>query len=208
MKVLLVLFAVAASYASSVINLSIQPMKASTKDSYLRKQGYENRYQWVFNGEYGWRLGEHVALGPSVGFSLNIEKNKENNDLVYSKERIAMLPVSAFFLVDPFPRFMIHPIIHGSVGYNSVFISNVDYKKDSPEASADVTRRDGYYNGFILKFGADCMVDIGQTISIFAGPQWQFSEVERKNNNHRTGGLRPVEKFNAFGFRFGVSILL
>ena len=206
LKILAVALIATSAYANSMIALSVQPMRGA-KGSYLLNEGYDHKYQWVFNGEYGWRLGDHLALGPSVAFSWNIKRVMANEDLnlLGRKERVFMIPASFFVLIDPFPRFMIHPIAHVSLGYNSVFISNVDYQVKDNEI---VKKRDGYYSGFIAKFGVDCMLDIGKTISLFAGPQWQITEVERKSNNYRTGGARPIENFNAFGFRFGVNILL
>jgi hypothetical protein len=47
------------------------------------------------------------------------------------------------------------------------------------------------------------MFDLGKQISLFAGPQWQFSTTERRGRD------KVLEReFNSFGLRFGVSLLL
>lgn len=192
-------------FASSVISFSIEPAWAFP-DSYIHvkeKKGY-----WAIAGEYGWFLNEHLILGPNINFGWHIEKKRtpldNNTNWVHRKERIIMIPISLFTVVDPIPQYMIHPVFHAQVGYNSVFISNVDYDKNLPQDDkSDIKKRDGYYNGIIGKFSFECMFDIGKSISLFAGPQWQISTITRR-------GKDPTidSKFNGFGFRLGVSALL
>ena len=197
---------------ASVINFSVEPTRAF-KDSYLYIK--DRKTQWTIAGEYGWTLNEHFVFGPNIGFSWCLQKEKTtdyapNTELVSSKERVIMLPISLFFIFDPIPQFMIHPIIHAQVGYNSVFISNVYYNsvgedQDTVEKNRKTAQEwDGYYNGIISKFGLECMIDLGKSISIFAGPQWQISVVERRKKDSK-----PFErKFHGFGIRMGVSVLL
>jgi hypothetical protein len=206
------MLAAVSAFAASVMSFSVEPMKATKSNDYFHQK--ESKAFWLFGAEYGWLINEHFSLGPSINFSWNLEKNRvtdtaavaEGMNLVKSKERVIAVPISVFMVIDPIPQFMFHPIIRAQVGYNSVFISNVNYDKDlnnNPEAKERVKLADGYYNGIYTKFGAELMVDIGKQISLFAGPQWQISEVERR-------GKKPVSEFNfnGFGFRFGASILL
>lgn len=202
LKVLCFMFVATATFASSVLNFYVEAMRPTEK-SYLRVK--DKRNSWGAGFEYGWMLGEHFSLGPKLDFSWNLEKQKvtdvNNTKIVKSKERVIMVPISIFFNIDPIPQFMFHPVAHAQVGYNSVFISNVDYDKKNKD---NVEKYDGYYNGLYTKFGVDCMVDIGKQISLFIGPQWQISTTERRKKN-----TEPYErKFNGFGARFGVSVLL
>jgi hypothetical protein len=236
-KVLCALFFSTSVFAASVVNLSIEPMKAlepKLGKSYL--YGKERNWQCLFNGQYGWMLNENLVLGPNVGFSWNIQKERvsgfrivgkkdpddpeksepdkeviSNMDIpnrIDSKERMIMLPVSIFMIIDPIPQYMFHPVAQFSIGYNQAIISNVFFDNSSISEEEEEKRKvakeyDGYYNGVYVKFGFDCMIDLGKQISIFAGPQWQISTMERKGNNKHY-----EYKFNAFGLRIGVSALL
>jgi hypothetical protein len=194
-------------FASSVINLSLEPAWAF-KDSYIHAK--DRKVHWTVAGEYGWLLSEHLILGPNVNFAWNIEKDRtsvgNNTHWVHSKKRVIMLPVSVFCIVDPIPQYMIHPIFHMQVGYNSVFISNIDYGNDTADDVLidEVQKYDGYYNGIIAKFSFECMFDAGKSISFFAGPQWQLSTTERRGKDREHYEC----KFNGFGLKFGVSVLL
>jgi hypothetical protein len=193
---------VAASvYASSVIDFAIEPTRALS-GSYMHAK--DRKVHWTIAGEYGWLLNEHLTLGPNLNFVWHLDKNRNTVDyntyLVHSKERVIMIPVSVFIIVDPIPQYMIHPVLHAQAGYNSVFISNVNYNSSDKNA---VKEFDGYYNGIIGKFSLECMVDVGKSISLFVGPQWQFSTTERRGK-----GYHYERKFNGFGLRFGVSALL
>jgi hypothetical protein len=192
--------------ASSVLDFSVEAMHP-TKKSYFRVK--DRHTFWGIATEYGWLFNEHFVLGPKVDFSWNLEKERitdqKNTSIVTSKERVIMVPLSIFFIVDPIPKNMIHPVFHAQIGYNSVFISNVDYDKNLPDSTKEnINRWDGYYNGLYTKFGFDCMIDVGKQTSIFVGPQWQISTTERRKKD-----TSPYERtFNGFGIRFGVSTLL
>ena len=200
-----VLIATSVYAASGALNIYVSGTRP-TSNSWLTSRGSPNT--WGVGAEYGWRINDYFMLGPKMNLSWNLIKDRrtaydidENTNWVLSRERIVMMPVSAFFAVDPIPQFMIHPILHAQVGYNSVFISNSNYDKAH---SGNVGAADGYYNGVFVKFGVDCMIDIGKQVSIFAGPQWQFTTVERRKKD-----TIPLERvFNGFGLRAGVSILL
>ena len=227
LKVLCALFFSTSVFATSVINLSIEPVKAieprKAGKSYL--YGKDREWQCIFNGQYGWMLSENLVVGPSVGFSWNIEKERSRvspanaiddslkteleTDKIISKERMIMLPISLFLLIDPAPQFMVHPTAHFSLGYNQAVISNVFYNKEESRRQDAAKEYDGYYSGLYVKFGFDCMIDIGKQISIFAGPQWQISTMERRGKDKLNGYDERYEyKFNAFGLRIGVSALL
>jgi len=204
-KFLTLVFAAFPVFATSVINFSVEPMTAFKK-SYIHEK--DIKWQWMFGGEYGWMVSDNFSLGANLSFAYNLEKDKQTSvgvgtDLIHSKERIFMLPVSIFFAIDPIPQNVVHPVAHVVLGYNSVFISNVDYEKTSENSA--VKFYDGYYNGFYSKFGADCMFDIGKKTSLFVGPQWQISTTERRRKDKYYVFER---KFNGFGLRLGVSVLL
>ena len=211
-KFLTLIFAAFPVFATSVVNFSVEPTTA-LKKSYIHEK--DIKWQWMFSGEYGWMLSDNFSLGANISFAFNLEKDKQTSvgvgtDLIYSKERIFMLPVSIFAAVDPVPQYVVHPVVHVVLGYNSVFISNVDYQKDqkvegeTSEVKSAVELYNGYYNGFYTKFGADCMFDVGKKTSLFVGPQWQISTAERRGK-----GKEVFErKFNGFGLRVGVSVLL
>jgi hypothetical protein len=195
------IFAAFPIFAASVVNFSVEPTRA-LKKSYIHEK--DVKWQWMFSGEYGWLLTDHLSLGANVSFLCHIEKDRDragiNTDIIYSKERIIMFPVSAFLVVDPIPQYVVHPVVHIVFGYNSVVISNKDYDENIRSA---VKLYDGYYNGFYTKFGTDLMVDVGEKTSLFVGPQWQISTVQRRGKDEVF-----ERKFNGFGLRLGVSILL
>jgi len=198
LKILCFMLIATTAFATSALNFYTEVMRPTEKS-------YPDGNSWGIGVEYGFMITEHFSLGPKLNFSWNLEKTKTANpddtktNVVTSKQRVIMLPISMFFAVDPIPQFMIHPVIHAQVGYNSVFVSNVNYNNKDRSG-----KYDGYYNGVYTKFGADCMVDIGKTISLFIGPQWQISTTERRKKD-----TLPIEsKFHGFGVRFGVSILL
>jgi len=200
---LTLIFAAFPVFATAVVNFSVEPMSAFKK-SYIHEK--DIKWQWMFGGEYGWMVSDNFSLGANLSFAYNLEKDKQTSvgvgtDLIHSKERIFMLPVSIFMSIDPVPQHVVHPVAHVVLGYNSVFISNVDYEKINEKA---VKLYDGYYNGFYTKLGADCMFDIGKKTSLFAGPQWQISTVERRGKDKEVF----ERKFNGFGLRLGVSVLL
>jgi len=204
-KFLTLIFVAFPVFATSVVNFSVEPMKA-LKKSYINEK--DVKWQWLISGEYGWMLSDHVVWGASVSFARHLEKNRnpEKTYWIYSKERVVMFPVSMFVLIDPIPQYVVHPAMHISLGYNSVVISSVNYEKGLIE-TAKVGENDGYYNGFYTKFGMDCMFDIGKKTSLFVGPQWQISTTERRGKKEIENGVYE-HKFNGFGLRLGVSILL
>jgi len=202
-KFLTLIFAAFPVFATAVVNFSVEPMKA-LKKSYINEK--DVKWQWLFSGEYGWMLSDHVSWGANLGFAHHLEKNREimvvGTEKIHSKERIVMIPVSMFTVIDPIPQYVVHPVAHVVLGYNSLFISNVNYEKNGDNSA--VESYDGYYNGFYTKFGADCMFDVGKKTSLFAGPQWQISTVERRGKDKDVF----ERKFNGFGLRLGVSVLL
>jgi hypothetical protein len=205
-KILTLIFAAIPVFATSVVNFSVEPMSA-LKKSYINNK--DVKWQWLFSGEYGWMLSDHVVWGASITFARHLEKNRdpEKTYRIYSKERVVMFPVSMFTVIDPIPQYVVHPAVHIALGYNSVVISSVNYeKKDSIEIEK-IGENDGYYNGFYTKFGMDCMFDIGKKTSLFVGPQWQISTTERRGGKEVENGVYE-HKFNGFGLRLGVSVLL
>jgi len=169
-------------------------------------------------------ITENLAIGPSVGLAWTSDQEKGGEDgkikgtykdeaknvhtfeIEPYKGRIVMIPLSLFFLIDPIPQYMFHPVVHFSLGYNQALIFNKLNNDDKDKKDADDIKKaigNGYYNGIYTKFGFDCMIDVGKQLSFIIGPQWQISTMDRR----RDAEDRSF-KFNAFGLRAGVSILL
>jgi len=227
MKILRILCLCLPLFAGSVfgraLNLWVEPMWMVGENNILHRDSIngepnDKKTMWGFGGNLSWMPSSNIAIGPTATFSWSSfrEREKSENgraDTLLNRETVIALPIGMTITVDPIPQFMIHPVGHLTLGYNSVFIRNTDHTKPSNNPAPDATieegfitnikDEDGYYNGVYIKFGAEVMVDLGKQFSLFAGPQWQISTVTR------VGGKGKLERnFNMMGFRFGVSVLL
>ena len=202
----LVLILVASSFASNLMNFVIGPTWPKALKNTPRP------VMWNGAFEIGHVFDEKFIVGVKADFAWDIVKhyNSDSSQITYS-DKTFMFPISGFFALDPIPQYMFHPVARVQVGYNSATFSTkenvtttvIDTSTTPFDTTYTITLEDspknGYYYGIIAKVGIDGVVDLGKHASLFAGFEWQFSEL--KNSD------KYIKPMSGPGVRMGVSVL-
>jgi len=206
---LLVLALASAPFAADVNNLLNFSFGGSWPDTDFIKS---NDKKVVLNGsaEWGKVFDKRITIGAKIDLSWHLTRYTGSWAVVgtdtvftagtniYQKDRVFMVPFSAWIGIDPIPQYRFHPVIHAQFGYNSLFKKKALYADFKP---AD-TEEFKYYNGVFSKFGIDGMFDLGSSASVFAGFEYQVAPLY-----HNDDGRLESISFNAPIVRIGISFL-
>jgi hypothetical protein len=146
-------------------------------------------------------IDKKIGFGFAMDFLWNT-KEKTVQDPVQGKWTIAsaqssfMFPLMGYFLVDPLPHLIVHPLAKFSIGYNSmIFVTKSD--------SANSTQINyPYFYGLIIKGSADALYDIGERSSVFLGLEYQWADMR----NAAKGDFFDKRDMSGIGLRAGFRI--
>lgn len=176
----LALLMVCVSFAENAISIAIAPTWPS-KNTFIKNA--DKKAMWDTEISWGISFDDRITIGAQADFMWHIEKFTEAQandepDVIKSKTKNIAFPISGFIALSPIPQYKLHPVIKVQAGYNSVVVKHTDY--DNAD-QAEVDKHDGYYNGFLARFGADAVYDLGKQSSIFTGFHYQISTVSKDN---------------------------
>jgi hypothetical protein len=206
-SLLLASIIVSFSFADNLMNFVIGPTWPKLLQESDVHKSEKKTVMWNGAFEMGRVFDKKFIVGGKIDFGWNILKHYDDEDKskIDYKDKLFMIPISAFFALDPIPEFMLHPLARIQVGYNQAFYnkmvedtSGLDIDPLTPVEMVD-SDDNGYYFGFIVKFGADAVLDLGKHASLFVGVEYQVSRI-RNSSNHEVN-------MNAPGIRMGVSTL-
>ena len=185
-SILITALLVSFGYSQNILNIGIGP----TWQKELR--GSEKPTVWNATVEYGFLFDNVIGIGLDVDFSWNnvtddttyqvtvgqttITKTKK-----YKDKKLLMFPISGFILIDPIPKYKVHPVIKGQFGFNMGVKSLVQFDTAGVEQVLhDSLDEDGFYIGMIGKASADAVFDLGEHAAIFAGFEFQWGKLKKK----------------------------
>jgi hypothetical protein len=117
-----------------------------------------------------------VGFGIAADFLWNskIEAHESGNTIITTKdESFYMFPIMGFIVFDPLPAALIHPMLKGEIGYNSL---SYNLNAVNPDLKAPAN---GYYYGLIVKFGIDGLYNFGEQSAAFLGLEYQWAETKK-----------------------------
>jgi hypothetical protein len=159
---------------------------------------------------FGTFIDKQVGFGLSGDFLWHTktwEKDSTNSEdrvvgtYTTKNESSYMFPVTGFFIFDPIPEQMVHPVVKFEIGYNSM-VYNFTERVPNP---AEVPMRTGYYYGLIIKAGIDGLYDVGEQVAIFAGLDYQWAET--KSMKDKVSGLFSHRDMGGAGLHIGCRLL-
>jgi hypothetical protein len=153
--------------------------------------------------EYGAMIDKKVAFGVAGDFLWNVQSKEERDSTHFrtiSEQKTFMFPIMGFFLLDPVPNLIVHPVACFQIGYNSMIYS---YKQaDSSNAPTPLSP---YFYGLIIKASADALYNLGEHSSIFLGLEYQWADTKTTSN---TNGEFDKRDMSGIGIRAGFRVVL
>jgi hypothetical protein len=154
---------------------------------------------------FGALIDRKVGFGFATDFLWNVQ-NKETKDSsgihyrITNEQKTFMFPIMAFFLLDPVPNLIVHPVGRFEIGYNSMIYSY----KTLTDTSA-VKPLSPYFYGLIIKASLDGLYNLGERSSLFIGLEYQWAGTSTTNN---TDGLFDKRDMGGIGLRAGFRVLM
>ncbi len=142
---LLLLVAVSASFAGkdNIINVSFGGTWPSTE--YIDSS--DQNVVWNSSVEWGKIFDRRIIVGAKLDLAWHVishsgswntdSKQYEESSNIYMKNRLFMVPISAWIGIDPLPDYRFHPVIHAQLGYNSLFEKKALYADFDPDEKED-----------------------------------------------------------------------
>jgi hypothetical protein len=116
-----------------------------------------------------------------------------------SGQKSFMFPIMGFFMLDPLPKMVVHPVAHFQIGYNSLIYS---YTQDSSGVQKPLSP---YFYGLIMKTGIDALYDIGGKSSLFIGMEYRWADMKTVGN---TNGLFDKRDMGGIGLHAGFRVII
>jgi hypothetical protein len=127
-------------------------------------------------------IDKKIGFGFAADFLWNT-KEKTVQDPVAGKWTVAsaqksfMFPLMGYFLIDPVPDLIVHPVAKFSIGYNSmIFVTK-------SVSGAETQINYPYFYGLILKGAIDALYDLGEHSSVFLGVEYQWADMRNAAKN-------------------------
>ena len=163
---------------------------------------FDRRVGFGFDAEFQWkrRLDDSTYIDTVTLTSVTV---------VDKVERFFMFPPSIFLVIDPVPDLIVHPAIKGQIGMTLLYYSNKWFDDDDGDGNADDEKKSedtGLYYGVFGKAGIDAIYDIGETVSIFAGFEFQFGNARHKKDG--TENQYYKKQIYGPGIRMGFRFLM
>lgn len=190
-------------FCQNIINIGIGPIWPK------ELSGREKATAWNATVEYGRVFDDIIGVGFDFDFKWNyyvddttiivdtIPITKNN----YVRKRF-MFPISVFLHIDPIPKFVVHPVVRGQIGFNMMIKSENGYDANGNEIEKD---NNGFYFGILGKAGIDGVYDIGAHAAVFAGFEYQWFQVRKKIKGIENQYYKPP--IYGPGLRMGFSFL-
>jgi hypothetical protein len=153
---------------------------------------------------YGAIFDRKVGFGIATDFLWNID-TKEAKDstgthfTIVNEKKTFMFPIMGFFLLDPVPNLIIHPVARFEIGYNSMIYS-YKYKVAADSALKPLSP---YFYGLIVKASVDGLYNLGEHSALFLGLEFQWAGTSTTNN---TEGLFDKRDMSGIGLRAGFRV--
>ena len=151
---------------------------------------------------YGLIVDERVAFGIAADFLWNVQAKEvpgpTGHYQTLSAQSTFMFPLMGFFLLDPVPNLIVHPVAHFSIGYNSMIYSYT--QKDT----AGKSTLSPYFYGLIVKTGADALYNIGKQSALFLGVEYRWANTKTASTN----GLFDMRDMSGIGLSAGFRVIL
>jgi hypothetical protein len=154
---------------------------------------------------YGMLIDRKVGFGIAADFLWNV-MNKEARDssgdhfYITSEQKTFMFPIMGFFLLDPMPDLVVHPVARFEIGYNSMI-----YSYNSKVDALAVKPLSPYFYGLIIKASIDGLYNLGERSALFLGLEYQWAGTTTTNNNV---GLFDKRDMGGIGLRAGFRVLI
>jgi hypothetical protein len=153
---------------------------------------------------YGLIVDRKVGFGLATDFLWSTKTSEVPSNGLYkitSDEQFYMFPIMGFFLLDPMPDMVIHPVAHFNIGYNSMIYS-VKMDSTSSAGNRPTSSVSPYYYGLIVKTGIDGLYNIGERSALFLGLEYQWAGTATKSNSENLFDKRDMSGLCLrFGFR-------
>lgn len=158
---------------------------------------------------YGLIVDRKIGFGLATNFLWSTKTNETHDPSGYwkisSDEQFYMFPIMGFFMLDPMPEKIIHPVVHFNIGYNSMIYSVQTDSSSTVTGSRPTSSVSPYYYGLIIKTGVDGLYNIGERSSLFLGLEYQWANTETKSNSENLFDKRDM---SGLCLRFGFRVLL
>jgi hypothetical protein len=155
---------------------------------------------------YGAMVDRKVGFGVAADFLWNVQsddqKDSSSHYIAITERKTFMFPIMGFFLLDPVPNLVIHPVGRFEIGYNSMIYS---YKSKDTAAGAAVKPLSPYFYGLIIKASLDGLYNIGERSALFLGLEFQWAGTSTTNN---TEGLFDKRDMSGIGLRAGFRVTI
>jgi hypothetical protein len=155
---------------------------------------------------YGAMIDRKVGFGFATDFLWNVQSNDQRDSSshykIITERKTFMFPIMGFFLLDPVPNLIIHPVGRFEIGYNSMIYS---YKSRDTTAGAAAKPLSPYFYGLIVKASLDGLYNIGERSALFIGFEYQWAGTTTTNN---TDGLFDKRDMSGIGLHAGFRVLM
>jgi hypothetical protein len=154
--------------------------------------------------EYGLIIDKKVAFGIAGNFLWNVQAkdvpDPSGHYQTLSAQSTYMFPIMGFFMVDPMPALIIHPVAHFNIGYNSMIYSYT--QKDAAGAQAPLSP---YFYGLIVQAGVDGLYNIGERSALFIGMEYRWANTSTTSNTNHEFDKRDM---SGIGLSAGFRVIL
>jgi hypothetical protein len=155
---------------------------------------------------FGAMIDRKVGFGFATDFLWNVQSNDQRDSSshfkIITERKTFMFPIMGFFLLDPVPNLLIHPVGRFEIGYNSMIYS---YKSKDTTAGAAAKPLSPYFYGLIIKASLDGLYNIGERSALFIGLEYQWAGTTTTNN---TDDLFDKRDMSGIGLRAGFRVLM
>jgi hypothetical protein len=152
---------------------------------------------------YGMLIDRKIGFGIAADFLWNIDKKEATTGThftIVNEKKTFMFPIMGFFLIDPLPDLMVHPVARFEIGYNSLIYS-YKYKETADSVLKPLSP---YFYGLIMKASLDGLYNLGERSALFLGLEYQWAGTTTTN----TQGVFDKRDMSGIGLRAGFRVLL
>jgi hypothetical protein len=159
---------------------------------------------WDGELEVGALIDKRIGFGFACDFLWNVRTRdvldtSTNHYRITNDEKTFMFPLMGFFMIDPVPNLIVHPVGTFQIGYNQM-IYNV--KTDNTTLNTQKTVSP-YFYGLIIKVGVDAVYNLGERAAIFAGLEFQWANTKTTDTQ---SGLFDKRDMSGIGIHAGFRI--
>jgi hypothetical protein len=170
--------------------------------------GSDHSTAWDATVISGATIDKRVTIGGGIDFLWNVyskETRIHNNAYrVDMEERTFMFPISGYLSLSPVPDLKVCPVLSGQLGFNTMYYSHKENKKEVTTPDSELTDENGWYMGLYWKLALDAVVSLSENAGFFVGIDYMHSKPKKLGVDAKDEIVR--RNMSGIGIRAGLLV--